>query len=103
MLYIKQAATDKQVLIMFWKIPMLLSFLGGVLGMLIVMASWFALQAYIRKQSPRSADTDLLEYMAHGCGLCPRSVECAYRQAGGDVHTRPPLICVDAFRGREAH
>ena len=77
---------------------MWLSLLGGVLGFFIAMALWMAVQAFVRGHSPGSADKDLLEYMAHGCGLCPRSDACAYRQA--DDARRPPSICVDAFRER---
>ena len=71
--------------------------------MLIVLASWLALQAYVRKQWPASADKDLLQYMAHGCRLCPRSNECHYRERDSYAHNRPPSICIDAFRKRESH
>ena len=52
---------------MFWDL------LTAVSGIVIVMGSWYAIQAWVRRESGCRGDHDVLGYMAHGCGACDRS------------------------------
>ncbi|MBV6434042.1 MAG: hypothetical protein IANPNBLG_04283 [Bryobacteraceae bacterium] len=54
---------------------MLLDSLKAVGGILLLMAIWFAVQAFLRKRTARH-DADVLEDMAHGCGACGHSGAC---------------------------
>ena len=63
---------------------MLYSFLAGIIGILVILAFWFIVQAVVRARSGCSADTDVLEYMAHGCGACDRSKGCRNRNNAGE-------------------
>ena len=72
---------------------MLWNLLTAVLGMVIVMGAWLALQAAARKQSERGSDKDALEYMAHGCAGCTGSGAC---------HNRPDRDREEAS-AKEAH
>ena len=57
-----------------------LSLLTGVLGILVVMGGWFALQAIVRRRSGCGADQDVLDFMTHGCGGCKGSDVCRKRK-----------------------
>ena len=63
---------------------MLYSLLTGITGILVILAFWFVVQAIVRARSGCSADTDVLEYMAHGCGACDRYKGCRNRGASGE-------------------
>jgi len=47
-----------------------------VLGFIIVLGLWYAIQMYVRWKSGCGGDHDLLEYMAHGCTGCKGPGSC---------------------------
>ena len=55
----------------------------GILGMLVVVGAWLALQAFVRKRSACGADEDVLEHMAHGCAGCDGAGLCRNPQSRG--------------------
>ena len=50
--------------------------LKGMLGILVVLGAWLALQAFVRRQSACDPDQDVLEHMAHGCAGCNGAQSC---------------------------
>ena len=55
---------------------LLLNLAKAVLGISMILGAWFAVQAYKRRASGKSADTDVLEELTHGCGNCERERAC---------------------------
>jgi hypothetical protein len=59
---------------------LLYSFGIGIGGMVLIAVVWFAVQQFVRRNSPQiPEDCDLLEGMAHGCGNCSESGTCGTR------------------------
>jgi hypothetical protein len=56
---------------------MLLDSLKAVAGILLLMAVWFAVQAFLRKRTAPRRDADVLEDMVHGCGACGHAGSCS--------------------------
>lgn len=54
--------------------------LTAVVGILLLMSAWFAVQAYVRKRKMIDADRDVLEHVTHGCGACDQADSCAVRK-----------------------
>lgn len=57
----------------------LLTLAGTVAGILAVMAIWFGIQAFIRRRSGCGANTDVLDFMKHGCSGCKGNAACHNR------------------------
>ena len=57
----------------------LFDFVRAFAGLLIVMAIWFAIQAFIRRRSGCRANEDVLDFMKHGCAGCKGNGACHNR------------------------
>lgn len=53
--------------------------LAPAAGLLVVLAVWFLLQAFIRSGSHKEAGEDVLEHMTHGCAGCTGNGACHNR------------------------
>jgi hypothetical protein len=53
-----------------------MEFLKAIGGIAILMAGWFAVQAYIRRSKGMSADQDTLEHLVDGCACCDGTKGC---------------------------
>jgi hypothetical protein len=53
--------------------------LAPAAGLLVVLAVWFLLQAFVRSGSHKAAGEDVLEHMTHGCAGCTGNCACHNR------------------------
>lgn len=66
----------------------ILTLLLTVLGFMIVLGAWYAIQMYLRYRSGCGHDRDLLEFMAHGCTGCKGPGNCLQnRDREGAAHS----------------
>ena len=56
---------------------MLLELIKAIGGLVLVMAAWLIVQAYLRRRLSAGPDADILHDMAHSCGGCSRSGQCS--------------------------
>jgi hypothetical protein len=57
----------------------LFSLTKAVVGMVAVMVIWFAIQAFIRRNSNCGSNQDVLDFMKHGCAGCKGNGACHNR------------------------
>jgi hypothetical protein len=57
----------------------LYSLVRAALGILAVMVIWFAVQAFIRRKSGCASNSDVLDFMKHGCAGCKGNGACHKR------------------------
>lgn len=55
---------------------MMLEVVKAVVGLMVLMALWIAVQAYLRRRLALGAGADVLEDMTHGCGNCGHAGAC---------------------------
>ena len=64
-----------------------LSFITGVVGMMVILGLWLLLQSVVRKNSGCGPGKDVLDYLGHGCGGCKGSTSCSRRKIVTGVET----------------
>lgn len=57
------------------------------LGILLVLAAWLGLQAWLRRKSACRGDRDVLDFMLNGCGGCQNGGVC--RRRSEEDHHEP--------------
>ncbi|MBL8177621.1 MAG: hypothetical protein JNK48_23290 [Bryobacterales bacterium] len=59
---------------------MILELMKAVVGLLGLMALWFAVQSYLRRRNRLPVGHDVLEDMAEGCGNCGEHGNCQRKE-----------------------
>jgi hypothetical protein len=61
-------------------------FAKAILGILIVLAIWFGVQAFVRRRSGCGSNQDVLDFMKHGCAGCKGNGACHNRGKEEEHH-----------------
>jgi hypothetical protein len=64
----------------------LFNLVKAIVGMVIVMVIWFAIQTFIRRKSGCSSSQDVLDFMKHGCAGCKGNGACHNRGKKEEHH-----------------
>ena len=64
----------------------LLNLAKAVIGMLVVLVAWFAIQTFVRRRSGCGSNQDVLDFMKHGCAGCQGEGACHNRAKEKEHH-----------------